>query len=208
MSKIHFYEPATGHGLPHDPFKAIVAPRPIGWVSTLSTDGVLNLAPYSFFNAVSATPPIIAFSSSGRKDSLVNVEATGEFIWNMATRALAEEMNASSARVPPEVDEFTLAGLETAPSRLVASPRVAASPASLECRLLQIVELHDLDGQPVGSSVVLGQVVGVHIDRTFLRHGLFDTGAARPIMRAGYRDAYVEATPETMFKMMRPDPQD
>ena len=205
MNDFHFYEPATGHGLPHDPFKAIIAPRPIGWVSTLSASGVPNIAPYSFFNAVSDTPPIIVFSSSGRKDSLVNVEATGEFVWNMATRPLAEAMNASSTRVPPEVDEFALAELETAPSRLVAPPRVAASPASLECRLLQIVELHDIDGQPAGSSLVIGQAVGVHIDRTYLRDGLFDTGAARPIMRAGYRDDYVEATPETMFKMVRPD---
>ncbi len=204
MSDFHFYEPATGHGLPHDPFKAIVAPRPIGWVSSLSADGVPNLAPYSFFNAVGDTPPMIAFSSSGSKDSLANVEATGEFVWNMATRALAEAMNASSASVSPDTDEFTLAGLETAASRIVAPPRVAASPASLECRLLQIVTLRDLNGQQTSNRLVIGQVVGVHISRTFLRDGIFDTGAAHPIMRAGYRDDYVEATPETMFKMMRP----
>jgi flavin reductase (DIM6/NTAB) family NADH-FMN oxidoreductase RutF len=204
MDDIHFYEPSTGHGLPHDPFKAIVAPRPIGWISTLSASGIPNLAPYSFFNAICDTPPIIAFSSSGPKDSLTNAEATGEFVWNMVTRALAEAMNASSAPVPPEIDEFTLAGLETAPSHIVAPPRVAASPASLECRLLQIVELHDLDGQPAAYQLVIGQVVGVHIDRAYLRDGLFDTGAAHPIMRAGYRDEYVEATPETMFRMMRP----
>ena len=130
MNNIHFYEPASGHGLPHDPFKAIVGPRPIGWVSTLSAGGVPNLAPYSFFNAVCETPPIVVFSSSGPKDSLANVEATGEFVWNMATRPLAEAMNATSAAVPLETDEFALAGLETAPSRLVAPPRVAASPAS------------------------------------------------------------------------------
>jgi flavin reductase (DIM6/NTAB) family NADH-FMN oxidoreductase RutF len=201
----HFYQPATGHNLPHDPFKAIVAPRPIGWISTISAEGVPNLAPYSFFNAVGDNPPIIAFSSSGPKDSLTNVEATGEFVWSMATRPLAEAMNVSSATVGSEVDEFTLAGLETAPSRLVGPPRVAASPASMECRLLQIVPLHDLDGQPTSNSLVIGQVVGVHIDRAFLRDGLFDTGGAHPIMRAGYRDDYVEATPETMFKMVRPD---
>ncbi|MDQ3655955.1 MAG: flavin reductase family protein [Chloroflexota bacterium] len=205
MNDIHFYEPAAGHGLPHDPFKAVVGPRPIGWVSTLSANGIPNLAPYSFFNAVCETPPIIVFSSSGPKDSLANVEATGEFVWNMATRALAEAMNTTSAAVPPETDEFALAELKTAPSRLVAPPRVAASPAALECRLLQVVALHDLDGQPTGSRLVIGQVVGVHIDRAFLRGGLFDTGAAHPIMRAGYRDSYVEATPETMFKMTRPD---
>lgn len=204
MSESHFYEPASGHGLPHDPFKAIVAPRPIGWVSTLSASGIPNLAPYSFFNAVGDTPPMIAFSSSGTKDSLANVEATGEFVWNMATRALAEAMNASSAPVPPETDEFTLARLETASSWIVTPPRVAASPASLECRLLQIVTLHDLDGRETANQLVIGQVVGVHIRRAFLRDGLFDTGAAHPIMRAGYRDEYVEATPETMFRMTRP----
>lgn len=204
MPDFHFYEPASGHGLPHDPFKALVGPRPIGWVSTLSASGIPNLAPYSFFNAVCETPPMVVFSSSGPKDSLANVEATGEFVWNMATRPLAEAMNASSAPVPPATDGFALAGLATAPSRLVAPPRVAASPASVECRLLQVVRLHDLDGQPTISRLVIGQVVGVHIDRTFLRDGLFDTGAAHPIMRAGYRDDYVEATPETMFKMTRP----
>lgn len=205
MSDTHFYEPATGHNLPHDPFKAIVGPRPIGWVSTVSADGVPNLAPYSFFNAIGDQPPIVAFSVSGQKDSLANVRATGEFVWSMATRTLAEEMNATSATVPPEVDEFSLAGLETAPSRLVAPSRVAASPASLECRLLQVIELRDLDEQPAGYTLVIGQVVGVHIRREFLRGGLFDTGAAHPIMRAGYRDAYVEATPETMFRMTRPE---
>ena len=207
MPDFHFYEPAGGHGLPHDPFKALVAPRPIGWVSTVSAAGIPNLAPYSFFNAVGDSPPMIAFSSSGRKDSLVNAEATGEFVWNMATRALAEAMNASSASVSPETDEFGLAALETAPSRLVTPPRVAASPAALECRLLQIVRLYDLDGQETSNRLVIGQVVGVHIDRAYLRDGLFDTGAAHPIMRAGYRDQYVEATPETMFRMARPDAQ-
>lgn len=204
MSDTHFYEAAAGHGLPHDPFKAIVAPRPIGWISTLNAAGVPNLAPYSFFNAVCDTPPLIAFSSAGRKDSLANAEATGEFVWNMATRALADAMNASSAAVPPEVDEFVLAGLETAPSRMVRPPRVAASPASLECRVVAVHELKDLDGRATEHWLVIGQAVGVHIRRAFLRDGMFDTGAAHPIMRAGYRDEYVEATPETVFRMMRP----
>jgi flavin reductase (DIM6/NTAB) family NADH-FMN oxidoreductase RutF len=204
MSDMHFYEPAAGHGLPHDPFKAIVAPRPIGWISTRNAAGVPNLAPYSFFNAVCSTPPLIAFSSAGRKDSLANAEATGEFVWNMATRALADAMNASSATVPPEVDEFVLAGLEAAPSRLVRPPRVAASPASLECRVVAIHELKGVDGRSAGHWLTIGEVVGVHIRTEFLRDGLFDTGAAHPIMRAGYRDEYVEATPETIFRMARP----
>jgi flavin reductase (DIM6/NTAB) family NADH-FMN oxidoreductase RutF len=205
MSDMHFYEPATGHGLPHDPFKAIVAPRPIGWVSTLSAGGRPNLAPYSYFNAIGDAPPIVAFSSSGSKHSVENAEATGEFVCNLATRALAEAMNATSAVVPEEVDEFALAGLEMAPSRMVAPPRVARSPAALECRLLQIVDLVDLDGASAGHRLAIGQVVGVHIDRAYLRDGLFDTAAARAIARAGYRDEYFEATPETLFRMLRPD---
>lgn len=205
MSDMHFYEPATGHGLPHDPFKAIVAPRPVGWISTLSADGRPNLAPYSFFNAVGDTPPMVAFSSSGAKHSVENAEATGEFVCNLATRALAEAMNATSAVVPEEVDEFTLAGLEPAPSRIVAPPRVAASPAALECRLLQVIDLVDLDGVSTGNRLAIGQVVGVHIDRAYLRDGLFDTAAAGAIARAGYRDEYFEATPETLFRMLRPD---
>jgi len=205
MSDMHFYEPATGHGLPHDPFKAIVAPRPVGWISTLSAAGRPNLAPYSFFNAVGDTPPMVAFSSSGAKHSVENAEATGEFVCNLATRALAEAMNATSAVVPEEVDEFTLAGLEPAPCRVVAPPRVAASPAALECRLLQVIDLVDLDGVSTGNRLAIGQVVGVHIDRAYLRDGLFDTAAAGAIARAGYRDEYFEATPETLFRMLRPD---
>lgn len=204
MTDIHFYEPAAGHGLPHDPFKAIVAPRPIGWISTLDAAGVPNLAPYSYFNAVCDTPPLLVFASVGRKDSVVNAEATGEFVWNMATRALAEAMNASSAPVAPEVDEFALAGLAPAPCRIVRAPRVAAAPAAMECRVVEILRLKTVEGKPTDNWLTIGQVVGVHVAREFLRDGMFDTGAAHPIMRAGYRDAYVEATPETMFRMMRP----
>src|SRR6218665_2542879 len=129
-SKIHFYEPRLGHGLPHDPFNAIVGPRPIGWIASKDGQGVLNLAPYSFFNAFNYTPPIVGFASIGRKDSLRNIEASGEFVWNLATRELAEAMNATCAAVGPEVDEFALAGLATAPSKVVGVPRVAASPVA------------------------------------------------------------------------------
>jgi flavin reductase (DIM6/NTAB) family NADH-FMN oxidoreductase RutF len=204
VDSVHFYEVAQGHGLPHDPFKAIVAPRPIGWVSTLGPDGVPNLAPYSFFNAIGDAPPMIAFSSSGRKDSLTNAEATREFVWNMATRPLAEQMNRSSAPVAADIDEFTLAGLAAAPSRLVAPPRVAESPASLECRVVQITQLHDLDGAAIDQWLVIGQVVAVHIRTEYLSDGLFDTAAARPILRAGYRADYAEVTPDAMFRMIRP----
>lgn len=201
---IHFYEPAHGHGLPHDPFKAIIAPRPIGWVSTVSAEGVVNLAPYSFFNAVGDRPPLLIFASVGRKDSLLNAEATGEFVWNMATRTLADAMNASSAMVGPEVDEFAFAGLATAPSRLVRPPRVADSPAAMECRVTEIQRLKDINGVESDHWLVIGQVIGVHIDRRFLVDGTFDTAAANPIMRAGGLSHYFEVNEATRFEMGRP----
>ena len=198
----HFYEPRLGHGLPHDPFKAIVAPRPIGWISTVDSEGRVNLAPYSFFNAFNSNPPIVGFASEGRKDSLRNVEATGEFVCNLATRPLAEVMNRSSAPLPHGESEMELAGIEPAPSRLVRPPRVAAAPAALECRLLQVVPLHDLEGGTLDTHLVLGQVVGVHIDRAYLVDGIFDLRAARPIGRCGYRGDYAEMG--DMFEMFRP----
>lgn len=198
----HFYEPRLGHGLPHDPFKAIVAPRPIGWISTVDDQGRVNLAPYSFFNAFNSAPPIVGFASEGRKDSLRNVEATGEFVCNLATRPLAEALNRSSTPLPHGESEMELAGLEPAPSRLVRPPRVAAAPAALECRLLQVVPLHDLEGAAVDTHLVLGQVVGVHIDRAYLVDGVFDLRAARPIGRCGYRGDYAEMG--AMFEMFRP----
>ena len=198
----YFYEPAGGHGLPHDPFKAIVAPRPIGWISTRDREGRVNLAPYSFFNAFCAAPPIVAFGSEGYKDSIRNAEATGEFVTNFVTRPLAEAMNATSAPVASGIDELRLAGLEAAPCRLVAAPRVAAAPAALECKLLQVVRLRDLEGRELESYVVLGQVVGVHIGPQYMKDGRFDLATAAPIMRAGYRDDYAELG--AMFAMTRP----
>ena len=202
MAPTHFYEPAAGHRLAHDPFKAIVAPRPVGWVSTVDADGRPNLAPYSYFNAVCDTPPMLAFSSAGRKDSLANVEAVGEFVWNLATRPLAEAMNATSAPLPHGEDEFVRAGLEAAPSRLVKPPRVAASPAAMECRLLQVVHLRGLDGADTGHHLVIGQVVGVHIDPDFLTDGAFDTARARPVARCGGWGDYAEV--DFLFQMGRP----
>ena len=202
MSETHFYEPSAGHGLTHDPMKAIIAPRPIGWISTLGADGVANLAPYSFFNAVCSRPPILAFSSEKEGDSLRNARDTGEFVFNLATEALAEAMNTTSAMVPPEVDEFPLAGLAAAPCRIVRAPRVAASPASMECRVLQVIHLHDLDGRPTSAHMVLGQVVGVHIDRAYLKDGRFDTAAARPLARCGYLADY--AVVDSLIQMRRP----
>jgi flavin reductase (DIM6/NTAB) family NADH-FMN oxidoreductase RutF len=199
---IHFYDPAEGHGLKHDPFKAIVAPRVIGWISSRAADGRINLAPYSFFGAFATFPYVIGFCSEGRKDSIVNIEATREFVWNMSTRPLAEQMNRTSAPVAPEIDEFELSGLTKAPGRNVDVPHVAESPAALECKLLQVIRLNNLAGEPMDNWLALGQVVGVHIRNEFLKDGLFDTAAARPIMRAGYRADYAEIG--EMFQMIRP----
>jgi len=203
-SGIHFYEPRLGHGLPHDPFNAIVGPRPIGWISSMDAQGRLNLAPYSFFNAFNYTPPIVGFASLGAKDTLRNVRATGEFAWNLATRPLAEAMNASCATVPPEVSEFELAGLTPAPSRLIGAPRVAESPVSFECRVTQIIELQGVDGMAVGTWLTLGEVVAVHIDRTLLKEGIYDTAAAQPILRAGGPGDYFGIVSEQLFRMRRP----
>lgn len=200
----HFYEPGRGHGLAHDPFNAIVGPRPIGWISTRGADGAVNLAPYSFFNAFNYTPPIIGFSSVGAKDLLRNCRETGEFVWNLATRALAEAMNASCATVPYGVDEFELAGLRKAACRLVAPPRVAASPVNFECKVADIVQLKGAAGRLVESWLVLGEVVGVHIDAALLKDGVFDTFGAEIVLRAGGASAYAQIGPETRFDMHRP----
>ncbi len=200
----HFYEPRTGHGLPHDPFNAIVGPRPIGWISSRSAAGVFNLAPYSFFNAFNYVPPIIGFASIGYKDTVRNIEETAEFCWNLATRPLAERMNLSCAAVPPSTDEFALTGLTPAPSRVVAPPRVAESPVSMECRLSQLIQLQGADGGKVPTWLVLGEVVGVHIDRALLKNGVYDTAAAQPILRGGGPADYFTIGPEQLFKMFRP----
>ena len=201
---IHFYEPRLGHGLAHDPFNAIVGPRPIGWISSCAANGAVNLAPYSFFNAFNYTPPIIRFCSTSEKDSLRNVRATGEFVWNLATRPLAEAMNASSASVPPEVDEFSLAGLDSLPSRLVGAPRVALSPVHFECRVSQIVQLQSALGEAVNTWLVLGEVVAVHIDEALLPGGVYDTAAAQPILRGGGAADYFSIGKEQLFRLKRP----
>lgn len=200
----HVYEPALGHGLPHDPFNAIVGPRPIGWISTHDGEGHHNLAPYSFFNGFNYVPPIIGFSSVTRKDTLRNVERTGEFVWNLVTRPLAERMNASSAMVPSDVDEFTLAGLTPAASIKVVAPRVLESPVNFECRVTQIVQLKDIDGAAVPSWLVLGQVVAVHIAKSLLVDGVYDTALAQPVLRAGGPGDYFGLVPDARFVMMRP----
>ena len=201
---MYFYEPSHGHGLPHDPFNAIVGPRPIGWVSTRGADGSVNLAPYSFFNAFNYTPPIIGFSSTSAKDSLRNVRETGEFVWNLATRSLAEQMNATCVAAPYGTDEFELAGLTSVPSRLIGVPRVAESPVHFECKVSEVVQLRSHASVEVQAWLVLGEVVAVHIARRMLRDGIFDTFGAQIILRAGGPSAYAEIGPATRFDMVRP----
>ncbi len=203
-ARFHSYQPRQGHRLPHDPFNAIVGPRPIGWISTQSAAGVRNLAPYSFFNAFNYVPPIVGFASIGAKDTLANVQATGEFVWNLATRDLAEAMNQSCAAVPPEVDEFALAGLTPQASERVAPPRVAESPVTFECRCTQILQLQGADGVQVPTWLVLGEVVTIHIDTALLKDGIYDTASAGHILRAGGPADYFSVGPEQKFKMYRP----
>ncbi len=199
----YFYEPSKGHGLAFNPFKAIVAPRPIGWISTVSTSGQPNLAPYSFFNAMCDVPPLLYFSTSAtRKDSLNNAEATGEFVVNFVGAAQAIAMNATSATVPHGVDEFELAGLTPLPSVVVKPPRVGGAIASMECKVTRVMRLEDSRGVPIDGWIVIGEVVGVHIDSTYLQDGIFDTAAARPVARCGYRGDYVEVN--RIFEMIRP----
>jgi len=204
MSDWHFYEPASGHGLAHDPLNAIVAPRPIGWIGSVAADGVRNLAPYSFFNLLCYRPPLIGFSSLGWKDSVANIQATGEFTWNLATRELADAMNQTSATVAPHVDEFDASGTEAAPSRLVAPPRVAGSPAAFECRLTQLIQLQSKEGKALDQWLVIGEAVGIHIRRDMLDGGIYQTARARPISRGGGPADYFEATPQSQFQMRRP----
>lgn len=193
-----FYEPDKRDRdlLPHDPFKAFVAPRPIGWVSTVGPGGEVNLAPYSYFNAVSDKPPTVMFSSSGAKDSVTFARAGGEFVWNMATWDLRTHMNETSATLPRGTSEFEHAGLELAPSTLVAPPRVAAAPVAFECRVTQTVD--------VGANLVtFGEVIGVHVDERHVVDGIFDLTRVKPIARCGYRGDY--AVVESLFEMIRPD---
>jgi flavin reductase (DIM6/NTAB) family NADH-FMN oxidoreductase RutF len=199
-----FYEPSKqDHQLQHDPFKAIVAPRPIGWITSMSAKGDINLAPYSYFNAVLTSPAIVMFSSDGRKDTIAFVEETREFVCNLATWDLRTQMNATSASYPRGINEMREAGLDPAPSVLVRPPRVKASPCALECRWLQTVRLRDIDGAEVDAHVAFGQVIGVHIDDRFIKDGLVDTAAMRPIARGGYHDYFV-ATSDTRFSLRRP----
>ena len=199
-----FYRPGVdGHGLPHDPFKALIAPRPIGWISTVDPEGRANLAPYSFFNGVSEKPPMVMYANTGvkpgvaeRKDTLANIRATGEFVVNIVPLALRDAMNTSSGIYPPDEDEFELAGLGKAPCRVIAAPRVAEAPAALECRLWKVI---DLPGP--SDAMVIGEVVGIHIDEKILRDGLVDVTIYQPLSRLGY---FYYAAVSEVFPMRRP----
>jgi flavin reductase (DIM6/NTAB) family NADH-FMN oxidoreductase RutF len=196
-----FYEPSDGHGLPHDPFKALVSPRPIGWISTVNGAGKINLAPYSYFNALSAKPPLVWFSSDGEKDSATAAGETREFVANLVSRDLAEKMAATSVNAPRGISEFDYAGLTMAPSALVRPPRVAEAPAALECKVTDILRPRGLDGQEVGSVVVIGEVVGIYINDAYLTDGLFDAVKAGNVSRLGYLDY---SSIDRTFAMQRP----
>lgn len=197
-----YYEDTRAHGLAFDPFKAIIAPRPIGWISTVDAEGRDNLAPYSFFMAFGSHPHTIGFSSDGLKDSAANAVATGEFVYNLVTKPLIDQMNVTSARLPPGQSESLHAGLDMLPSTRVKPLRVAKSPAALECRVVHHFEVPDLEGQGTGNHVVIGQVVGIHIDEAYITDGRFDMVKAQTVARCGYRD-YAEVT--ELFELQRPD---
>jgi flavin reductase (DIM6/NTAB) family NADH-FMN oxidoreductase RutF len=189
-SDLHSYQPKDGHGLKHDPFNAIIGPRPIGWVSSRDENGHVNL---------------IGFSSIGVKDSTRNMQATGEFVWNLATMDLAKQMNATAAHVGPEVDEFTIAGLTAVPSTLVNVPRVGESRVAFECKVTQIIELKGADGKSANAFLTMGEVVAIHIDKSLIVDGVYQTALAGPILRAGRRGDYFHIKQENMFEMNRPD---
>lgn len=203
MTDFHSFEPGLGHGLRHDPFGSMVAPRPIGWISSISSEGVLNLAPYSFFNAFNYKPPIIGFASVGRKDTLANIESTGEFVWNLATQALSRQVNRSSAPVGADVDEFAMTELDTIPSEVVRPPRVAQSPAAMECKCSQIFRLETASSTPVDTWLVIGEVVMVHIAQSVIRDNMFDILLANPLLRGGGVD-YFTIDAGHRFEMERP----
>ncbi|NDW44874.1 flavin reductase family protein [Ruegeria sp. PrR005] len=199
-----FYRPEDGHGLPHNPFNAIITPRPIGWISTRAADGTNNLAPYSFFNGAAYVPPQVMFSTTGSKpdqdntkDTVANIEATGVFCVNIVEYAMRDAMNATSATLPREIDEFTHAGLIPEACETIACARVAGAPAALECKLTQIVTLPG-----VSNRVVFGEVTGIHMRDDCLKDGIFDVTTYQPLARLGYRDYTVV---RDLFTLARPD---
>lgn len=199
----HYYEPAEGHGLSHNPLNALVAPRPIGWISSRDAEGRVNLAPYSFFNAFNYDPPIIGFSSIAWKDSVQNASETREFTWNLVTRELGDQMNQTSSPLPRGEDEFQFAGLTAVAGRKVNVPRVGESRAAMECKVIDIVQFRNTAGEKVGGWLVLGEVVAVYIDKTLLKDGVYQTAEAYPIMRSGGLNDYVQVSPDNVFQIAR-----
>lgn len=201
----YYYEPRNGHGLAHDPLNAIIGPRPIGWIASRNAQGRRNLAPYSFFNCFNYHPPIIGFASVGYKDSVANIVDTGEFVWNLATRPLAEQMNQTSAALPHGRDEFEFAGLTPVSGILVAADRVAQSPVNFECKLAQCIQLQAANGDKINTWLVLGEVVAVHIAPHLLdAQGVYQTALAEPILRAGGPSAYYGISEALRFDLTRP----
>ncbi|MFZ6777200.1 flavin reductase family protein [Undibacterium sp. Ji83W] len=200
----YYYEPSKGHGLSHNPLNALIAPRPIGWISTRDAQGRVNLAPYSFFNAFNYDPPIIGFSSITWKDSVQNASETREFVWNLVTRELGDQMNQTATPLAHGEDEFSLAGLTAVPGRVVNVPRVGESRAAMECKVTDIVQFRNTDGEKVSSWLVLGEVVAVHIDKLLLKDGVYQTAQAYPILRSGGLNDYVQVLPENVFQVTRP----
>ena len=201
----YFYEPSKGHGLLHNPLNAIIGPRPIGWIASRNAQGQRNLAPYSFFNCFNYEPPIIGFASTGWKDSVANIVETGEFVWNLTTRSLAEKMNQTSATLPHGHDEFEFAGLTPTPGTLVAADRVAESPVSFECKLSQCIQLTAANGEKIDTWLVLGEVIAVHIAKHLISaEGIYQTALAEPVLRAGGPSAYYGISDDLRFDLLRP----
>ncbi|MGX9463152.1 flavin reductase family protein [Shewanella sp. A14] len=204
-NKRFFYEPNKGHGLPHNPLNAIIGPRPIGWISSRNAQGQRNLAPYSFFNCFNYDPPIIGFASTGWKDSVANIVETGEFIWNLTTRSLAEKMNQTSAALPRGEDEFEFAELTPIAGNIVKADRIAQSPVNFECKLSQCIQLTTANGGNIDTWLVLGEVVAVHIEKQLLSEdGIYQTALAEPVLRAGGPSAYYGISDELRFDLHRP----
>lgn len=199
---MHYDPRKKNHGLAHDPLTALVVPRPIGWISTISRSGVNNLAPYSFFNAISSAPPFVMFSSAEYKNSQQHAEETGEFVHSLTTWDLREQMNITSGSYGLDVSEPEVAKLEMAPSLIVKPPRVKDSPVAFECKYVKTVNLPSTDGAPNPYSIVIGQVLSIYIDDAVIINGDVDLSKARPIARLGSLDQY--AVVDTIFKMKRP----
>ncbi|HGN0869872.1 flavin reductase family protein [Providencia sp. JUb39] len=203
-TQFYSYQPQQGHGLPHDPIPSLIGPRPIGWISTCDKQGNTNLAPYSFFNIFNYSPPILVFSSVGKKDSVTNAIETGEFVYNLATLELGQQVNSSSAMLPRGESEFDLTGLSTLPSTLITPPRIAQTPVSMECVVTEYQQLKRADGSLLDTWMVMGEVVMVHIDEATLEQGLYNSARQKPLMRAGGPADYYWIEEQQKLEMYRP----